>query len=153
MSERLLHLGQLQSIGQVSARPLQHAPGKIALSPQAAGDGIRIVKEHEQVVDLLDDSQEILALSRSPGTNEVQNMTAQLAGNVSQAPQIVNRLYPHLFGSQDLMPGSDGIDISRFCILLLSSIHKSGIAHILVILQNFLNPLQAKGRLFHVPLR
>ena len=79
-------------------------------------------------------------------------MTAKLATGVPEAGQIVHRLHSYIFRSQDFMPGGDGVNISSLGILLLRSIHKAGVTHIRVVLQNNSNLLQAKSRLFHQPL-
>ncbi len=76
-------------------------------------------------------------------------MTTQLSGDVSQARQIVDGLDSHLVGGQDLTACGDGIDTPGFRILLLRSVHKSGVAHILVIHQYLPNSLQSNGRLAH----
>ncbi len=72
-------------------------------------------------------------------------MTAQLSGDISQARQVVDALDSHLFRGQDLAACGYGIDTPGFRVFLLSSVHKSGVAYILMIRQHLSNSLQIEG--------
>jgi hypothetical protein len=79
-------------------------------------------------------------------------MTAKLATGVPEAGQIVYQLHTYILWSQYLMPGYDGVDISSLSILLLSSVHKAGMANILVIRQDLPDLFQTKPGLVHETL-
>ena len=110
----------------VASRALEHGAEGVDGAAQAAGDRIGEVDGDQDVVDVVHGGEEVLAPVELTGAEAVEQVAAQLAGRLGQAPQPRRRQHVELVGAgeggaDDERRGQAGLDV-----LLLGVVQEPG---------------------------